>query len=112
MTKLKDLQDESDNDVEIDFWDSKYEVMMFNVPPNEDTMRGAITAIDKRMDKYCGSSSKTESVSWKEFQEVIVNDMIGALHRAPEMGLKGLYLIDDYKEELAEKIKQELREIQ
>ena len=108
LTKLKDLKDLSDNDIEDGFWEEKYELVTFNVPPNEDAMRGAITVIDKRMDKYCGSSSKTESVSWEEFQEVIVNDMIGALHKhTAEMGLKGLYMIDDYKEELAERIKLE-----
>ena len=109
LTKVKDLAaDVSDDDVESDFWYEIHDTMMFNVPPSEDCMRGAITAIDKRMEKYCGSSSKTESVSWEEFQEVIVNDMIGALHKhTREMGLVGLYLIDDYKEELAERIKLE-----
>ena len=103
LTKLKDLADVSDDDVESDFWEDKYETIMFNVPPNEDAMRYAITVIDKRMEKYCGSSSKTESVTWEEFQEVIVNDMIGALHKhTTEMGLKGLYMIDDYKDELVE----------
>jgi len=114
LTKLKDLEENSDNEIEIDFWDSKYEVMMFNVPPNEDTMRGAVSAIDKRMDKYCGERKKDNpSVTWDEFEELIVDDMIGVLHKhTSEMGLKGLYMINDYKEELATKIKAALREIE
>ena len=65
------------------------------------------------MDKYYGDGSKTDGVGWDQFKEVIVDDMIGALHKhTREMGLKGLYMIDDYKEELAVRIKQTLREIQ